>query len=207
MWCSHPACALQHLGTAGNGKERCMLWSCPSMEFGHAWGTHPGTDAGKLLGSSAWALHWTKVVIALHSYSAQKSETLTIITCLWNTCQQAWHSLLPANKQNQVITLTSISPKSVRYWQRVMLGKERRSCRHRQEGGEKSSLTYRKKSSLNQSLWCSFCDLLRPAFTKSTAEVTPIIMHESRRFSLAHKHVCARDVQTNVVLECAHCCW
>lgn len=53
------------------------------------------------------------------------------------------------DKQNQVITLTSISPKSVRHWQRVMLGKGRRGWRSRQEGGEKSFLTYRNKSKVS----------------------------------------------------------
>lgn len=64
-----------------------------------------------------WALRGTRAVIAFHSYSAQNHGTLMIIKCLWNTCHQAWHSLLPANKQNQVNTLTSISAKSVRCWQ------------------------------------------------------------------------------------------
>lgn len=101
----------------------------------------------QMLGNSAGfisvGIAWDKGVIAFHSYSAQNRGMIT--KCLWNTCHQAWHSLLPANKQKQVITLTSKSARSVRYWQRVMLGKERRSWGHRQEGGKKYFLIYRKK--------------------------------------------------------------
>lgn len=45
---SHPACVLWLLGTPENGKGQCKLWSCPSVEFGHSRGMHPGADAGKL---------------------------------------------------------------------------------------------------------------------------------------------------------------
>lgn len=53
------------------------------------------------------------------------------------------------DEQNQVITVTSISPRSVRHWQRVILWKGRRSWRTRHEGGERSFLTYRNKSKVS----------------------------------------------------------
>lgn len=57
------------------------------------------------------------------------------------------------DKQNQVITLTSISAESVRHWQRVMLGKGRRGWRYKQEGGKKSFITFRNKSKVSTSVW------------------------------------------------------
>lgn len=57
------------------------------------------------------------------------------------------------DKQNQVITLTSISAESVRHWQRVMLGKGRRGWRYKQEGGKKSFITFRNKSKVSTSAW------------------------------------------------------
>lgn len=45
---SHPACVPWIPGTAESGKGRCMLWSCPNVEFGHGCGMHPHADAGEL---------------------------------------------------------------------------------------------------------------------------------------------------------------
>lgn len=53
------------------------------------------------------------------------------------------------DKQNQAITLTSTSLKCVRHWQGVTLGKERRCYRRRQEGGEKSVIINRNKSTVS----------------------------------------------------------
>lgn len=164
-----------------------------------------------LLGSSAWALHWTKAVIAFHSYFAQKRGTLMIIKCLWNTCQ-AWHSLLPANKQNQVITLTSISPKSDRYWQRGMLGKDRRSWRHSRKEGRSLPLHTEKKAASIRArdvvLSVIFSSLHLPkALQKSGQSLCT-------RVEGSHWHIstCVPDMpvtafRTNVALKWAHHCW
>lgn len=141
-------------------------WTCLRHTSRHrCWET--------LLGSWAWALHWTIAVIALPSYSAEKHGTLTIIKCHIKYVPPCMAFLMACH----IITLTSIAPKSDRNWQRVMLGKERRSWGHRQEGGEKSFLKYRKKSSLNQSSWCcSFCSSLHlpKALQKSLQSCTRV---------------------------------
>lgn len=139
---SHPACVLQVLGTAGNGKERCMLWSCPTrsldMPEAHIQAQIPGN---RCMGQRLLLYFTATLLNTLGHWQLLNASEI-------GATKHGIHSLLPASKQ--VITLTSISTRTVRYWQRVMLGKERRSWGHRQEGGEKSFLTYRKKCSLNQ---------------------------------------------------------
>lgn len=116
------------------------------------------------------------------------------------------------DKQNQVITLTSISPKSLRHWQGVILGKGRRCCRGRWEGGEKSLTISKNQSKVSMRvcatvLSVTFSSLFLPRALQKSFQ----LLHTQVEGS--HWHISTRvpempvtAFQTTAVHKCAHHC-